>query len=167
MKAGGPYCIYPAILSQIRNPPVLIRNSTLESLPRHQEFLPVGFISVIWRAWVKFPRRDFRKRKFLNFVQGKSRILPTQGFDPPTNEPSVANLTTRLLFRPCTKIPSRKIRSRSSDDADKSCRKKFLMMWKRFQSGIPYQDRRMSSLGEYCGIHTITSSGLHSFNEQK
>jgi hypothetical protein len=62
-----------------------------------------------------------------------------------------------ILKFPCTKIPS--------DDADKSCRKKFLMTWKRFQSGIPYQDRRISYLGEYCGIDAIRSSGLHSFNE--
>jgi hypothetical protein len=33
---------------------------------------------------------------------------------------------------------------------------------KRFQSGIPYQDRRISYLGEYCGIDTMRSSGLHS-----
>jgi hypothetical protein len=37
------------------------------------------------------------------------------------------------------------------------------MTWKRFHSGIPYQDRRISYLGEYCGIDTIRTSGLHSF----
>jgi hypothetical protein len=79
MKAGGAYRIYPTILSQIRNPPVLIRNSTLESLPRHREFLPAGFIAVIWRAWAKFSRRDFRTRKFRNFVRGKSRIFTRNG----------------------------------------------------------------------------------------
>jgi hypothetical protein len=31
MKARGPYRIYPGMLSQIRNPPVLIRNSTPSS----------------------------------------------------------------------------------------------------------------------------------------
>jgi hypothetical protein len=78
MKAGGPYRIYPTILSQIWNPPVLIRNSTLESLPRHQEFLPAGFFGVIWRAGATFLRRDFCTRKILNFVQEKSRIFYPQ-----------------------------------------------------------------------------------------
>ena len=27
--------------------------------PRHQEFFPAGFISVIWWAWAKFSRQDF------------------------------------------------------------------------------------------------------------
>jgi hypothetical protein len=37
------------------------------------------------------------------------------------------------------------------------------MKWKRFHSGIPYQDRRISYLGEYCGIDKIRTFGLHSF----
>jgi hypothetical protein len=40
------------------------------------------------------------------------------------------------------------------------------MTWNRFQSGILYQGRRISYLGEFCGIDTIRSSGLlHSMNK--
>jgi hypothetical protein len=157
MKAGGPYRIYPAILSQIRNPQVRYGSA--------QPFHVSEFISVIWRAWAEFSRRNIRTRKFLNFVRGKFRIFYFYSLN---NE---GRRTLSYLSRnnfPCTKFRNflvrksrQKFRSRSSDDAEKSYRKKFLMTWKRFQSGIPYQDRRISYLGEFCGIDTIRSSGLH------
>jgi len=116
MKAGGPYRIYPAILSQIRNPQVRYGSA--------QPFHVSEFISVIWRAWAEFSRRNIRTRKFLNFVRGKFRIFYFYSLN---NE---GRRTLSYLSRnnfPCTKFRNflvrksrQKFRSRSSDDADKS-----------------------------------------------
>ena len=56
---------------------------------------------------------------------------------------------------------------RSSDQQAEGRKSDLRLMFRnRFQSGIPYHDRRISYLGEYCGIDTIRSSGLHSFNDE-
>jgi hypothetical protein len=56
---------------------------------------------------------------------------------------------------------------RSSDQQAEGRKSDLRLMFRnRFQSGIPYHDRRISYLGEYCGIATIRSSGLHSFKNK-
>jgi hypothetical protein len=104
MKTGGPYRSYPAILSQIRNPPVLIR-----------KFHSGIFFHVV-RNFFRLDLSASSGERERNFCDGifriprKSQILTrtgprcgklviATGIDPPTKEPSVANLTTRLLFR--------------------------------------------------------------------
>jgi hypothetical protein len=49
MKAGGPYHIYPAILSQVRNPPAVI-HSMIKVTWILASSIPVSFIIELMKA---------------------------------------------------------------------------------------------------------------------
>jgi len=140
-KAGGPYRIYPAILSQIRNPPVLIRNSTLESFSTSSGISSGRiYLANSGRIYLASSSKFFDRI----FVQGNFWISYREN-------PGYLTLSE----------------GRSSDQQAEGRKSDLRLMFRnRFQSGIPYHDRRISYLGEYCGIATIRSSGLHSFKNK-